>query len=142
MQRFLFAVLLALGLAMPALAEDFTRYTLTVPMIQKVQSAGKEIEKKVGKKYDDGKTEDDMDAAKFARFVDSIPEARPILARHGLSSREFALASFALMEAGLHVMLASDKSADKKKTAELLASYPPEMRANIELLQKNPQLLK
>ena len=142
MFRFLVAVLFALAVAMPALAEDFTRYALTVPMVQKVQSAGKEIESKVGKKYKKGKSGEDMDAAKFARFVDSIPEARPILAQHGLSSKDFAFASFAMMEAGLYVMMASDPSADKKQAAALLASYPPETRANIELLRKNPQLMK
>ena len=31
---------------------------------------------------------------------------------------------------------------DKKKGAALLASYPKETQANIELLRKNPKLLK
>lgn len=140
MTRFVAGILIALGLAAPAFAEDFTRYALTVSTLQKVQSASKEIEKKVGKRYENSKNDDDMDAAKFAKFVDSVPEARPILARHGLSSKDFAYASFAMMEAGLYLML--EPAADKKEAARLLASYPAETRANIELLKKNPQLMK
>ncbi|MBC5784904.1 hypothetical protein H8N03_18300 [Ramlibacter sp. USB13] len=142
MSRFLVVIVLALGLAAPAVAEDFTRYALSVATIQKVQSASKEIEKKVGKKYEDNKADENMDAARFAKFVDSVPEAKPILAKHGLSSKEFAHASFAMMEAGLFVMLTMDPKADQKEAAKLMATYPAETRANIELLRRNPQLLK
>jgi hypothetical protein len=128
-----------LGIAAPALADEFTRYVLTVPTVQKVQAAGKEIEKKVGRKYKDSKGTDDMDAEKFAKLVDSIPEAKPILVRHGLSSREFALATFAMVDAGLYLML--EPSADKKEAAKLLATYPAETRGNIELLRKHPELM-
>ena len=142
MNRLVATVLIALGLVAPAIADEFTRYALTVPTVQKVQSASKDIEKKVGKRYKNDKSEEDMDAAKFAKFVDTIPEAKPILAQYGLSSREFAFASFAMMEAGLYLMIASDPSADKKQAAQLLASYPAETRANIELLRKHPELLE
>jgi hypothetical protein len=68
------------------------------------------------------------------------PQAKALLARHGFTPHSYALTAMALFQAGFY--LAMEPSMDKKKGAALLASYPKETQANIELLRKNPALLK
>lgn len=140
MNRAIAALLLALGIACHVhAAEDFQRYALTVPMLQKHRAATKELEKTIKKKDDEG-DKDGLTVDQLAKEIDATPGAKPILAKHGLSSREYALVSVAFFQAGFHLMM--EPSMDKKKGAQLLASYPAETRANIELLRKNPQLMK
>ncbi|WP_427915451.1 hypothetical protein ACPWT1_11270 [Ramlibacter sp. MMS24-I3-19] len=129
MIRLVTAFVLALGLAAPALAQQptYTSYALTVLTLQKMQAAAKEIEKKVGKKYDNDKTDNDktdndLSVASIEKMLNSVPEAKPILAKHGLSSKEYALATMAGVEAGMHLMF--EPAMDKKGASQLMASYP------------------
>ncbi len=75
-----------------------------------------------------------MSADEFARVIDKKPRARAVLAKHGLSSREFALTTLAMMHGGMFVAL--EPSMNKKQAAEMLASFTKEQRANIALLRK------
>lgn len=121
-------------------AEDFQRHALTVSMVEKHRAASKDLEKaSKGKELVDG-DRDIQNTDEFVRELEIIPGVKPILSRHGMSTREFALTTLALFQAGLY--LAMESSMDKKKKAELLASYPTQMRANIELLRRNPKLLE
>lgn len=142
MKRILALALLALSLAAPAAAQsDFQRHALTVSMIEKHGAATKDLQKVVKRKKedDDGdRTEQTVD--ELVKELDATLGVKPVLARHGLSTREYALTTLALFQAGFY--LAMEPSMDKKKGAQLLASYPAETRANIELLRKNPQLFR
>jgi hypothetical protein len=141
MTRAIAALLLAFGIACHAhAAEEYQRYALTVPMLEKHRAATKEFEKTVKKKDDDDGDKDGLTVDQLAKQIDATPGARPILAKHGFSSRDYALVSVAFFQAGFYLMM--EPSMDKKKGAQLLASYPAETRANIELLRKNPQLMK
>lgn len=141
MTRLLAAFLLAFGFAVQAnAAEEFERHALTVSMVEKYKAATKELEKSIKKKDDDEDAKDNMSVDDFAREIDRTPGAKPILKKHGLSSREYALTTLALFQAGF--WLAMEPSMDKKKAAIQYAAYPAEVRGNIELLRKNPQLLK
>ena len=142
MNRAIAALLLAFGIACHAhAAEEYQRYALTVPMLEKHRAATKEFEKTSKKKDDDDEGDKDgLTVDQLARKIDATPGAKPILTRHGLTSREYALVSVAFFQAGFYLMM--EPAMDKKKGAQLLASYPAETRANIELLRKNPQLMK
>jgi hypothetical protein len=140
MIRILAAIVLALIFAAGASAqqEEFERYALTPATLEKMNAAGKEL-KKIGKDKKDS-SKSDMGVDDYAKLLDSTPAAKAILAKHGLTSRNFALGTFAVAHAGLFLMM--EPSMDKKGRAELLSTYTPETRANIELLRKHGQLLK
>ena len=151
LHRLLAAAALALACATPALAQkssaapDFQRYALSVSAVEKFAALNREMEKLPRPKGAD--TKDDDDDQKDGETVDDIvkkidaqPAAKALLAKHGFSSRSYALTAMALFQAGFY--LAMEPSMDKKKGAALLASYPKETQANIELLRKNPALLK
>lgn len=144
MTRLLAAFLLAFGFALQAnAAEEFERHALTVSMVEKYKAATKELEKAIKKKEekeDEETSKDDPSVDDIAKELDRTPGVKPILKKHGLSSREYALTTLALFQAGF--WLAMEPSMDKKKAAIQYAAYPAEVRGNIELLRKNPQLMK
>lgn len=142
MYRRLLALLAIACAALSAHAtEEFARHALTVPMVEKYNAAARELEKTAKRKdQEDEEDEEDMSLEEIVKMLDSTPGVKPVLQRHGLTSRTYALTTMALFQAGFY--LAMEPSMDKKKGAALLASYPPETRANIELLRKNPQLLR
>lgn len=143
MTRLLAAFLLATGFALNAgAAEEFERHALTVAKVEKYIAVNKDLEKAVKKKddKDDEDAKDNMSIDDIVKEIDRTPGAKPVLARHGMSSREYALTTLALFQAGF--WLAMEPSMDKKKAAIQYANYPAEVRGNIELLRKNPQLLK
>jgi len=139
MIRFFLSLLLGLSVAAGCLAQsDPQRHALTVPLVEKFNAATKELEKTVKKSDDDEK--DDQTVEELVKFLDATPGVKPVLARHGLTTRTYALTALAIFHAGFYLMM--EPSMDKKKGAALLASYPKEQQANIDLLRKNPKLLK
>lgn len=123
-------------------APDPDRYLLTTSTLQKLKAINADAEKLKIKGLDDGKDEDDggESVEDFAKAIDADPKAKAVVAKHGMTSMEFALAVHAVFAAGFY--LAFEPSMDKKKAASLYASYPKERQANIELLRKNPQFMK
>ncbi|GAB3552806.1 hypothetical protein GCM10027343_38850 [Noviherbaspirillum agri] len=120
-------------------AADPDRYLLTPVTLKKMHAVTQDLEKANIEEQDD---EDDKDLSveEFARLLESNPKAKAVLAKNGISAMDYALATYAMLAAGLHLMF--EPSMDKKKIPALLASYPKERQANIELLRKNPQYLK
>lgn len=110
-------------------------FLLTPALLAKLKAAGPELKKleKDDEEQDDGKS-NNMSAEEFTRVLDKEPRAKAILARHGLSTREFALTSYAMLHAGMFVGL--DPSMNKKQAAEMLATFTKEQRANVALLRK------
>lgn len=139
MVRFFLSVLVGMSLAAGSLAQsDPQRHALTIPLLEKFNAATKELEKTVKKSDDDEKDNETVD--ELVKSLDATPGVKPVLARHGMTTRIYALTAHAIAHAGFYLMM--EPSMDKKKGAALLASYPKEAQANIDLLRKNPKLLK
>lgn len=136
------AALLAAALHGPACAApDPAQYTLTPAVMKKFESMQKEaeaIEKKRGSKEgedDAAKPEESLDD--FVRRLERDAQLKALLARHGMTPTDFALATHAMLHAGMYV--AFESSMDKKKAAELYKTYTPAQKANIELMRKLPK---
>lgn len=110
------------------------RFLLTPAMLAKLKAAAPELKKldKRDEEEDDGKDSPSVDD--YVRVLDKEPRAKAILARHGMSTRQFALTVFAMTHAGMFVGL--EPHMNKKQAAEMLASFTKEQRANIALLRK------
>lgn len=117
-------------------ADPEEKFLLTPALLAKMKAAGpelKKLEKDEDEEKDDGKS-NNMSAEEFTRVLDKEPRAKAILAKHGLSTREFALTSYAMLHAGMFVGL--EPTMNKKQAAEMLTKFTKEQRANIELLRK------
>lgn len=116
-------------------ADPEERFLLTPALLAKMKAAGPELKKleKDDEEKDDGKS-NNMSAEEFTRVLDKEPRAKAILAKHGLSTREFALSTYAMLHAGMFVGL--EPSMNKKQAAEMLATFTKEQRANVALLRK------
>jgi hypothetical protein len=114
-------------------AEDASRFLLTPALMQKLKAAEPELKKL---KRDEEKDEDDdgeESIESLMKTIDKDPAAKSILARHGLSSRDFAYAAHAMLHAGMYV--AMEKLMDKKKGDALFNSYTKEQKANIAFMR-------
>lgn len=141
MFRFLAVLVFALGVAAQATAaEDYERHALTPAMVTSLSAATKELEKLPPIKKMNRESEDETSVEDIRRTIDSVPAAKPILARHGFTSQTYAMAFMAFVQASLHV--AMEPSMDKKTAAEMMAGHTKETRANIEMLRKNRHLMK
>lgn len=109
-------------------------FLLTPALLAKLKAAAPELKKLDKKEREDVDEKDNPSAEEYARLIDKEPRARAILARHGMSTREFALSTYAMMHAGLFVGL--EPTMTKKQAAEMLAKFTKEQRANIDLLRK------
>jgi hypothetical protein len=136
LQHIFAAVLLSLSMAAGAAhaADDAANFLLTPALLNKMKAMEAEVKKQKG-----GKEDDDDDApnpktvAELARFFEQDKFARSAMAKHGVSSREMASATFAMLHAGMYVMF--EQSMDKKKAAQLLAGYTKEQQANVALVR-------
>lgn len=115
-------------------ADPEERFLLTPSLLTKLKAAAPELKKLDKKERDDEDEKDNPTAEEYARMLDKEPRARAILARHGMSTREFALTTYAMMHAGMFVGL--EASMNKKQAAEMQAGFTKEQRANIALLRK------
>lgn len=120
------------GAAGPVGPEE--RFLLTPTMLAKMKAAAPELKKldKNEEEEDDGKNEPSVDD--YVRILEKEPRAKVILAKHGMSTRQFALITFAMAHAGMFVGL--EPHMNKKQAAEMLATFTNEQRANIALLRK------
>ncbi len=117
-------------------ADPEERFLLTPALLAKLKAAApdiKKLEKDDDEERNDGKA-NNLSVEEFARVLDKEPRAKAVLAKHGLSTREFALMSYAMMHAGMFVGL--EPSMNKKQAADMLASFTKEQRANVALLRK------
>lgn len=151
LSRTIAAVFLAAGIACSGAAAaaklDPDHYLITKETMAKIKAIEAEFEKSGKKKpgADDEDEEDDgRDAKKggkkdnptpeeLVREIESNKEAMAALKRHGLTSRDFALTSFALLHAGIYVMF--EDSMEKKGAADMLAKFTKEQRANVALVR-------
>lgn len=123
-------------LCVPAFAASDPAHFLITPAFMKKMEAAKADMKGVQKNIRDDDDDDDDSEQTIESAIAKIekdPQARAMLAKHGLTSREVALASFAMLHAGMYV--AMEKSMDKAKAAQAYAGYTKEQKANIELMR-------
>lgn len=129
------ALLLAVLSPLATAADEAAQFRLTPALLDKLDAIDAEGEKLRQLRGDDeGDLDDIASVDAFVKRIESEPEARAILARHGVAPREFAMAAIAVLQAGTFIAF---EAAMKKEDAErLLAGYTPAQRANIELLRK------
>ncbi|HEY5799868.1 MAG TPA: hypothetical protein VIT92_06595 [Burkholderiaceae bacterium] len=138
----LLAAVLAVSVATAALAApDPAKYQLTPATMKKLDALQKdeELKKKFEKDDDDDDNKpsknkkDDQSVDGMIRKLDATPGAKAALAKHGLTTTEFAVAMAAMMHAGFYVMFES--AMDKKKAAEMYKTYTKEQQANIAMVR-------
>ncbi len=129
------AAVLAAGLccATPAFAAaDPDHYLVSPSVLDKMKAAEKDLEK-AGHKGNDDDARDNPTVEELIRDIEKDKAVMAALMKHGITSRDYALTSFAMLHAGFFVMM--EGSMDKKKAAELMATYTKEQRANIALVR-------
>ena len=80
-----------------------------------------------------GRSDKDDSVEGIARKVDADPKLKALLAKHGLSSMDYAMSVHAMLHAGMYLMFES--SMPKPKATELYNGYTKAQQANIELLR-------
>ncbi len=132
------AALLAAGIccAVPAMAAASPdHYLLTQGVMNRMKAAEIDLVAAGHRQVndDDGTAGDNPTVEDLVRTIETDKAAGAALARQGLTSRDYALASFAMLHAGFYVMM--EDSMDRKKAAELLATFTREQKANIALVR-------
>lgn len=133
------AAALALALASPAMAAplDASHYQLTPAVLAKMkamEAEGKKLNLKDDDKdddHDDGKKDESIEG--MIKKLDADPRAKALIAKHGMTTKEFAMATMAAFHAGFYVMMES--AMEKKGAADLYKSYTKEQQANIQLFR-------
>ena len=127
--------LLAASFALPVqAAEDPARFLLTTALMNKMKAAEPDLKKL--EKDDDDDADYGKDGASVEEVIATInkrPDAVAALKKHGITPREYALAMFASLHAGMFV--AMEPMMDKKKKDEAVAKYTREQQANIALFR-------
>ena len=138
MQRLVISALSLFALAAMAASDvDPARYRLTPAVLERMDAVAAELKDlprgQAGNDNDEKEDDDDSDDAEsiedIARKLDADPRIRRALARHGLSSREYAIAALAALHAGM--VLAVEKAPGAKPDSQLT----PEQRANVEVMR-------
>lgn len=153
LSRTIAAVCLAAGIACSGAAGaaklDPDHYLITKETMARMQAIEAEFDKAGYKPLDKDEDQDERDRKKggkndnpspeeLVREIESNREAMAALKRHGLTSRDFALTSFALLHAGIYVMF--EDTMEKKGAADMLARFTKEQRANVALVRAmNPK---
>lgn len=131
----LMSALMLVSAGAPALAAgpaDPARFRLTPALLDRMEALRSAAETM-------GKATDDVDVEtgsvqELARELEADPRVRSLLARHGVTSTDYATGVFAVLHAGLFLAMAS--AANPAQQASAMASFTPEQRANIELMRK------
>ncbi|MET4579673.1 hypothetical protein [Ottowia thiooxydans] len=119
------------GQALAAGGTDPARFRLTPALLDRMNALEAEL-KHSGTADKQGDDDDEADAESvqdIARKLDAQPRIRAALARHKLTSTEYATAMLAALHAGMY--LAVEKAADPRAAAAMT----PEQRANIEVMR-------
>lgn len=133
-------------------APDAAEFRLTPELLRKFEAIDAESKRLALAEEDDQEEDDDEADADdeddaddetvegLARKMESVPEVKALLTRHGVTPIQFALSAHALLHAGMY--LAFEEAMDKQKAAELLRGYTKAQRDNIELVRKSGLMKK
>ena len=134
--KYIAPIALAAALIAPAQAkEDASHFLITPAFVQKLKAADAEMKKYKKDDEDDEKDDgkDDSSIEGIMKKIDSDPRIKGMLAKHGITSREYAHATYAMLHAGMYV--AMEKMMDKKKGEAAYNSYTKEQKANIAFMR-------
>lgn len=136
-------LLLALLAAFPAVRAsaddeaDVENYRLTMPVVRKLQRVQENLYESIKKDpsqatkfkkiLDDGL---DQPLASMVKKVDGVPEVKQAIAKAGLTTREYLLATLAMFEAGMSQAMLQAPAADTSK-------LPAGVRANMKFMEQN-----
>ena len=113
-------------------AADPATFRLTPALLDRMEAATAEANRlPQSRKNEDEDSGDDAESVEdIARKLDADPRVRAILARHGLTSTEYATATLAALHAGM--ALAVEKAPGASRQAQ---GFTPAQRANVELMR-------
>lgn len=120
-------------------AFDPATFRLTSELLDRVEAVNAEAEKLPASKSedqgegDDDEDEDEESVESMVRKLDADPRVRAILARHDLTSTQYAVAMLTALEAGM--VLAVEKATGRPYAESLT----PTQRANVALLRSRQQ---
>jgi len=135
----------ALTNAWAAGAADPATFRLTPALLDRMEAATAEVNKlpaktgsRPGQNDDDSSDDDDDESVEdMARKIDADPRVRSVLARHGLTSVEYAIATLAAFHAGM--ALAVEKGPGAAKAAQ---GFTAAQRANVEVMRSRKKAPK
>lgn len=138
MRRFspvIFALCAAMANAWAASATDPATFRLSPALLDRMEAAAAELKNAPKARGDERDDEDEAESVEdIARKLDADPRIRAALTRHGLTSREYATATMALLHAGM--ALAVEKAPGAKTGQQ---QFTPAQRANLELMRARRQ---
>jgi hypothetical protein len=125
---------------------ELSRYQLTMADVRKFAAVNAELAKHPKREQeesdeDDEGNDDDESLDDMAARIESVPEARQALAAAGLSARQYAVITMALLQASL-AQFAVEQGADPAKIAREASVHPANIRfvkehkAELEQLRK------
>ena len=131
------AFLFSLLAGAPAVAaEDPSHYLLSPALIDKLKAAEADMKAQHLPEQAEAESAPDAGGNRIDAAIGGIdrdPKMLAVLAKHGLTSRDLVLSAHALLHAGMYV--ASEKTRNKKKTADPYSGYTTEQKANIAVVR-------
>ncbi|VXB65155.1 hypothetical protein [Massilia sp. 9I] len=134
------SVSLSIATAKASTPDD--HYVLTAAVVQKLKAANKAIEQAdlpedtpAQEKEDDKyRVKGELPVERFILSIERRPQAKALVLKHGFTPKEFGLATYALLDASMH--LTYESMASKADVAKQYAKLTKEQQANISLLRK------
>lgn len=123
------ALLITVTSAWAAGGADPATFRLTPALMDRMDKVAAELKHLPQQGDDDDEDDDAQSAEDIARKLDAHPQVRAALARHGLSSREYATAMLAALHAGMALAV------EKAPGAKGAQGFTPAQRANVEVLR-------
>lgn len=128
----------ALASAWAAGTADPDTFRLSPALLDRMEAVAAELRSVPKTRYDERDDEDEAESVEdIARKLDADPHIRAALTRHGLTSREYAAATLALLHA--HMALAVEKAPGAKAGQQ---KFTPVQRANLALVRARQQARK
>jgi hypothetical protein len=116
---------------------EVQNYRLTMPVVKKFERVQESLYQSIRKdpslatKYD--KTPDDgsdQSIAATVKRMDAMPELKQAVVKAGLTTREYLLATLAMLQVGMAHAMSQSRGADTSK-------LPANVRANLKLMEQN-----
>lgn len=136
----LLAVSLTIAPAFASTPDD--HYVLSAAVVQKLKTANNAMaradvpedtpaQEKEDDKY---RVKGELPVERFILSIERRPQAKALVLKHGFTPKEFGLATYAMLDAVMH--LTYEKMASKDDVAKQYAKLTKEQQANIALLRK------
>ena len=120
---------------------ELENYRLTMPVLKKMGQVQENIfasikkDPSVATKYKKGLDDADQSLDATVKKMDGVPELKQAITKAGLTTREFLLATVAMLQAGMAGAMLQHSGGDASK-------LPPGVRANMKFLEDNRAALE